>query len=256
MEFELSIDPAKFRATNAAWNILMLNDPWSVGYVSRLIELASFATKEDWENFYYESGKKRIELLKLVAPEVLQILENEKNVKAGKQASRNLDWHFRNLNTGYGRTKAQLFSKAKILSTFLQAKGTLLSENEAFECVRFRVICETWNGIIIRERNTIHKLSARFPTTEFRKVSGEIDHRYAVDYELYHHGKLKAGIQIKPNSYNGTAAYIQKAKRANKIKNARYLTEFGVKVFDILADTKGNISNLNVLSKLQAFLHD
>lgn len=256
MEFELSIDPAKFRATNAAWNTLMLNDPWSVGYVSTLIESQSFQNKEDWERFYYNSGKKRNELLKAVTPPVFYALEKEQVIRVGKQAARKLDWHIRNLNTGYGRTKEQLTAKGEILSEFLRSKRIQLTKNEAFECVRFRVIGETWNGILVRERNTVHKLSALFPTTEFRKVSGEIDHRYAIDYELYHHGKLTAGIQIKPNSYNGKAAYILKAKRANKIKNAHFFAAFAVEVIDILADTKGNISNPEGLQKIKQLLRN
>ena len=48
-EFVLSIDKDKFRSTNAKWNELMLNDPWSVGYVSTLIEAANWKCKEEWE---------------------------------------------------------------------------------------------------------------------------------------------------------------------------------------------------------------
>ena len=66
MEYILTIDAEKFRSTNAPWNNLMLNDPWSVGYVTTLIELVPFEKKEDWENFYYESGQKReLEIAKL-----------------------------------------------------------------------------------------------------------------------------------------------------------------------------------------------
>ena len=46
-EFVLGIDKEKFRSTNAKWNELMLNDPWSVGYVSTLIEAANWKNKED-----------------------------------------------------------------------------------------------------------------------------------------------------------------------------------------------------------------
>lgn len=52
-EFILSIDKEKFRSTNAKWNKLMLNDPWSVGYVSTLIETANWKNKEEWETTYY-----------------------------------------------------------------------------------------------------------------------------------------------------------------------------------------------------------
>lgn len=62
-EFVLSIDKDKFRSTNAKWNELMLNDPWSVGYVSTLIEAADWKSKEEWEETYYASGKVRNALI-------------------------------------------------------------------------------------------------------------------------------------------------------------------------------------------------
>ena len=62
-EFILSIDKEKFRSTNAKWNELMLNDPWSVGYVSSLIEAANWKNKEEWEETYYASGKVRNDII-------------------------------------------------------------------------------------------------------------------------------------------------------------------------------------------------
>ena len=62
-EFVLSIDKDKFRSTNAKWNELMLNDPWSVGYVSTLIEAAIWKNKEEWEETYYASGKVRNDMI-------------------------------------------------------------------------------------------------------------------------------------------------------------------------------------------------
>lgn len=53
-EFTLPIDETKFRRTNIPWNDLCLNDPWSVGHVSTLIEAQTFLSKEQWEQFYYE----------------------------------------------------------------------------------------------------------------------------------------------------------------------------------------------------------
>lgn len=58
-EFKLSINIDKFRSTNGIWNDLMLNDPWSVGYVSQLIETKEWVSKEEWEEFYYLKGKEK-----------------------------------------------------------------------------------------------------------------------------------------------------------------------------------------------------
>jgi hypothetical protein len=63
------------------------------------------------------------------------------------------------------------------------------------------------NPIKFRSINTVSK---QLPTTEFRKVASEIDHKYAVDYELYKHGKLIGVTQVKPKSYIRKAVYIQK----------------------------------------------
>lgn len=60
-EFILPIDIEKFRSTNAMWNNLMLNDPWSVGYVSTLIELQEWKSKEEWEAkaYYYTKHRRK-----------------------------------------------------------------------------------------------------------------------------------------------------------------------------------------------------
>ncbi len=57
-EFILQIDETKFRSTNGPWNNLCLNDPWSVGYVSTLIELKYSPLKNNGNNFIMEVDKK------------------------------------------------------------------------------------------------------------------------------------------------------------------------------------------------------
>ena len=123
---------------------------------------------------------------------------------------------------------------------------------ECAECVRFRVICETWNGIIVREHNTITELKRLFHNMEFRKVDGEFDHQYAVDYELYNLGKLICGIQIKPQSYTWNAPHIQKARIANKKKNEDYFNMFGRKVFDIISAHNGSIKNPEIIDSIKS----
>jgi hypothetical protein len=250
MEYILTIDVEKFRSTNAPWNNLMLNDPWSVGYVTTLIELVPFEKKEDWESFYYESGQKReLEIAKLT-PDLQNIVNDEALIRVNKNALNQLSWDLKNLNTQYGRTKERLQKKGLILFDEVKNNGLGLTLEDCIECVRYRVICETWNGVIVRERNTVQNLHKQFPNTEFRKVSGEMDHTFAVDYELYKNGVLTSAIQIKPQSYTWNAPYIQKARNANKHKNQEYLKKFGVQVYDVISDSKGNIINADVLKNL------
>ena len=83
-EFKNIIDANKFRSTNALWNQLALNDPWSVGYVSNLIESKNFNYKEEWEEFYYSSGKERGELIKKLPSDQRSILNNFLLVKQNR----------------------------------------------------------------------------------------------------------------------------------------------------------------------------
>lgn len=249
-EFILTIDINKFRSTNAPWNDLMLNDPWSVGYVTTLIELVPFVKKEDWESYYYESGQQRDQLVANLDVGQQNIVNDESLIRVNRNAVIQLGWDLKNLNTQYGRTKDRLHRKAQILFDTVKNNGLGLTVDECFECVRFRIICETWNGVIVRERNTVQTLLKHFPNTEFRKVSGEMDHTFAVDYELYKSGLLTSAIQIKPESYTWSAPYIQKARNANKHKNQEYLKKFGVPVYDVIADSRGNIKNTDVLKTL------
>ncbi|WP_375181429.1 hypothetical protein [Chryseobacterium sp.] len=251
MEFFLSIPLEKFRSTNAVWNELMLNDPWSVGYVTTLIELVPFEKKEDWENYYYNSGASRDELIDKLNANEKSVLNNESLVRTNKTQVDNLDWNLKNLNTQYGRTINQLRHKSEILFESVKNNGLNLTLNDCFECVRFRVICETWNGVIVRERNTIKKLQTLFPNLNFKKVSGEMDHTFAVDYEVLKDGVLISAIQIKPPSYFWNAPYIRNARNANKYKNEKYQKQFNVTVFDVISDSTGNIRNQEILKELQ-----
>ena len=250
MEYILTIDAEKFRSTNAPWNNLMLNDPWSVGYVTTLIELVPFEKKEDWEKFYYESGQKREAEISMLSPDLQHTVNDESLIRVNKNSVNQLSWDLKNLNTQYGRTKESIQKKGLILFNEVKNNGLGLTVEECIECVRYRVICETWNGVIVRERNTVQNLLKQFPTTEFRKVSGEMDHTFAVDYEVYKNGVLTAAIQIKPQSYTWNAPYIQKARNANKHKNQEYYKKFGVQVYDIISDSRGNIVNADVLKNL------
>lgn len=248
--FVLGIDADKFRSTNAAWNRLMLNDPWSVGYVSSLIETKEWTSKEEWENFYYSSGRDR----RFKIGSNHSILDNDQLQISGKSQIYSLSWDQKNLNYQYGRTKEDLAHKGSILYNAVKSNGYGLTLNECIECVRFRTICETWNGIIVRENNTIDTLKRRFPNLEFVKTDGDIDHTYAVDYEVKKNGRLICGIQIKPKSYLGNAPYLRKARFANENKYQAYKEKYGVNVYNVISKTNGEIINLEVLATIASLV--
>ena len=250
-EFKLSIDAEIFRSTNDAWNILMLNDPWSVGYVTSLIELKEWNSKEEWEEYYYQSGAERLKL----ANNNIELIENFQLIRSNKNAIWNLSWDIKNLNFQYGRTKEDLLKRAEVLFKYMKNQGSPITLDQCFECVRYRTICETWNGVIIREENTVKRLQTMFgDQVEIKKTDGAIDHTYAVDYEVYANGKLKFGIQIKPKSYNGNAPYLVRARNANQRKFDAFRNKFGSPVFMLTSKSSGKIINSEVVINMQRAL--
>lgn len=92
------LNKSKFRRTNSPWNELMLNDPWSVGYVSRLIESRPFNTKEEWETYYYESGKERIKKISEFSLKNQALLNNESLIRYQKERVQRFTQGFKELN--------------------------------------------------------------------------------------------------------------------------------------------------------------
>ena len=249
--FKNTLDAEKFRLTNAPWNELCLNDPWSVGIVTNVIELRAFKNKEEWEEFYYKMGDIRLKELSRLDEATVAILEDELLVTHDTEVIDGLDWTIKNINFQNGRTRAQLDHKGSILYNYCQKKGIDVSEDLCKEAVRFRVICETWNGIMVRERNTIAVLSEHFGDLRFEKTDGAFDHQYAVDYELWQGDQRLCGIQVKPASYfKSFAPYIKRAKAINALKNREYKKEQGLPVFEVVSDMNGTVLNHDVFSEI------
>ena len=252
--FRNPVDPDKFRRTNAPWNTLMLNDPWSVGYVSSLIELTTFAQKEDWERFYYEMGAYRNrQLLNYTEPQ-RRVLNDPLLKRNRRTYYQSIPESVRRINTQNGRTPDQLRHKGLLLRDFIKKQHPDISVEDCVSAVRFRVIGETWNGIMLRERQTVKTLQSRFPRLQFIKKPGSFDHTYAVDYEVYVDHVLCCGLQIKPRSYQYQTPYLQRARRANQRKNKLYQEEFGRPVLDVLANGRGEIFNVNVLEQITSMI--
>lgn len=154
----------------------------------------------------------------------------------------------------HGRNKEHLAQVGQKLYDAM--KSTLdITLEECIECVRFRVICETWNGIIVREVNTIKQLDLMYDNKfTYTKTSGDFDFQYAVDYEMFYKGKLLCGIQIKPSSYETSdAEYIARAKRCNGEKNAKYEEIFNVPVVTLTSNLNGVITSNTEILKLNKF---
>lgn len=249
--FENQIDTDKFRSTNGIWNELQLNSPWAVGYVTTLIESKTFNSKEEWKDFYYKSGEERLAKISELEGDIQKILQDFNLPYNKKQSIVNgLHKEIKDLNYLYGRTESDLRLIGKRMFDVIEKRGNKLSItlSECIYMVKYRILAETWNGIISREKNTIERLKRAFPNKRFNKVDGDFDYKYGVDYEIYDGDILIGAIQIKPKSYmNGNSESIKKAKKANEIKNLLYYKAFGVNVSYIYSNTKGEILNPNAL---------
>lgn len=238
-----TMDPRLFASTNGPWNRLGLNSPWSVGYVSTLIHAKHFETFKDWMDFYYSTGEQRKKNLEKLSP----ILKEKLNDVSDNPDNRIEDPVTKEHNYYYGRTKEEMDEKGKMLHEFMCQNQDIDLET-CVKAAHFRVLGETWNGIIIRENNCIKLLQKSHPKLEFKKLTGDDDYKYAVDFEVYRDEELVCGIQIKPKSYTFSHEYIKMAKKANSLKQKVYFEKTAKKVITLIAKHNGAIENKEALA--------
>lgn len=241
--FKNEVDKFKFQSTNDLWNELGLNTSWSVGFVSAIIKQKRLNKKEDWYNYYFQSGEKRLEEIKKL-PKAEQDKLLSPNISYSK---------YKYLNEEFGRTKEEIANKGAILYEALKSQGNHnnLTLVECKKIAYFRTVCETWNGIMVREKNTKEYLEDYFFEQGYPialiDTTGKFDTSYAVDFELYYDGKILCGIQVKPPTYQSDTPYLQKAKELNENKNHKYFKEFNRPVIYIYSEQNGIIVNNDAL---------
>lgn len=243
-EFENIPDRKRFESTNILWKDLMFNDPWNVGSVTFLLESGSFARKEEWEEFYYESGKRRNQEIADLSPALCHKLNDDMLPLKNPNEIRELSKATLNLNYYFGRTPEQLTEKAVILFQEAITRSIEITIQQCIEAVRFRTICQPWNLVAMRERNTIRMLRDLFPACKFVSVKGDYDNKFAVDYEVYKEGILVFALQIKSESYN----HIISAGM-NEQKKLHYSEKSGKPVITVIAKINGEIINTEVISR-------
>ena len=97
-----------------------------------------------------------------------------------------------------------------------------LTEQEIKQYIFYRVIGQTWNGLI-KEEEVITQLVRSFPDYNFSKTSFDMDHNFCIDWEMYLENKLVLGLQVKPVTYlYMNSPYQLKAKENHRAKNNKY----------------------------------
>lgn len=244
--FELAIEPKKFQYTNYFWNKLKLNSKWSIGCVVDIISQRNFNSKDEWKNYYFNSGEERKKELSKLDIDIQNKLNDFKNQNY-------LLKEYEHLNYQFGRTKEELKERGIYLYKEIKKANekTNITPQECIYIVKFRTIGETWNGIKVREENTIKTLKELIPNIRIEKTDGITDYKYSVDFEIYYDTTLICGLQIKPQSYNlAKTTEVNEVKKLNYIKNKRYQEEFNVPIIYIYSDIKGNIFNKEAIQQI------
>lgn len=241
--FENKISLNKYRSTNQIWNSLGLNKAWSVGYTSKLIKDKNFKSKEEWYNYYFDSGEKRLKELNKLTKE-----------------TNNID-RIKELNYYYGRTKHEISQKGSLLYSEIVKQGNpkSLTEKECQYIAFYRVVAETWNGIICRELNTIENLKNKLKERGFYDVliidtSAKFDYTYGIDFEIYHEGNVICGLQIKPESYLKNNILLTSVKSINDQKNKEYKVKYKRDIIYIYSDYNGDIKNKNSIEDIMQLI--
>lgn len=236
-EFPCPFHKRLLASTNAVWNELQLNSPWSVGMVSHLIREDQFEDCYEWKEFYYKKGNQRALLISERSDDIKYAL-NYLSPEDSKLFLKNVGHSFKNIQYDYGRSPSILAHRASIL---MRLAGLKLSLQDAYQMVEYRVIGETWNGVYLRERKAENELLDMFPDINIVHTTGEEDYQYGIDFHVMRHGQQICALQIKPESYQSNKGYIARAKKSNRKKNDNFTKESGVPVFTILVSMDGQV---------------
>jgi hypothetical protein len=131
---------------------------------------------------------------------------------------------------------------------------TKLDEEICFEYTKFRILGQTWNGML-NEIDLINELKQEFPNIEFRKANYNLDENYFTDWEAYSKGNLFLGLQIKPISYmHMNTPYQNQAKLNHEVQRQKYKDEFKVPHFLIYYDNNKLQDKQKVTDKINTLL--
>lgn len=242
-----------FKKTNKIWNDLNLNQAWCIGYLMQLCKNSKASSFDEWESYYFESGRLRAIKISVIPVFKKQILMDRKvYLNNNLYKIDMLSKQEKRLNTHMGRTREDLFEIARDL--FKGVKNSGISDISLEDCenyVYIRVIDETWIGIQ-REINTKESLQKLLKGYEIKDVSLRIDVKYAVDFEVYKNNKLILALQVKSKKYQlDKKEALIKTKNFNNLKNSEYTKINKVPVIDVFSDFSGYIYNPeDVISKL------
>lgn len=214
-----------FNSTNKKWNDLKLNHKKNIGCLMFIAKKSKATTFEEWEKYYFSSGRERKELLK-------SFMSRDEYIR---------------VNNEYGRTEDELLNIAKEFKKHIN-----LPLKTLYNFVYIRVIDETWIGLNreITAFNIIKDICSKYEGLDVYEVDYHKDITYAVDFEIKMKDKIILAIQLKSMKYfksklDGTLDI----KTVNAKKNRDYTKKYNADVLYLYIG-KYDIVNIDELIKL------
>ena len=131
---------------------------------------------------------------------------------------------------------------------------TNLNEAVCYDYVKFRVLGQTWNGML-NEINLIEELKQEFPNIDFKKADYNLDENYFTDWEAYSNDILFLGLQIKPITYKYmNTPYQNQAKLNHEMQRTNYKEKFKVPHFLIYYENGKLYEKQKVLNQINILL--
>lgn len=131
---------------------------------------------------------------------------------------------------------------------------TNLSEAICYDYVKFRILGQTWNGML-NEISLIEELKQEFPNIDFKKADYDLDENYFTDWEAYSNNKLFLGLQIKPVTYMYmNTPYQNQAKLNHERQRTNYKEKFKVPHFLIYYENGKLYEKQKVLNQINILL--
>ena len=185
-----------YRATNGAWNRSGVNHPKNIGYLMEHIGRLKPDVYKDWERYFFNNIADPDKLLELTYTFRTFVLED-------KEIGERFDY-------------------------------TKLDIGAYYQMTACRLIYETWLGYLA-ERETgkivVRLLDESGCPVVAEGLSPENDNKYAVDFLLYHGGKLVCGLQVKSENYlKSKQGIVSQTIDHNHQKNERFTSVYGVPV--------------------------
>ena len=248
-----------FKQTNEPWNKFNLNQAWTIGLMTLIISNKNFNNFSEWENYYFESGKERQNLLShLDKDKALKLRDLTANYTNPYRYKEHLSIEEVRINENYGRTIDEIRYLSDKFHGYLSQSLPKLNISRAvcFNYVYIRIIDEIYIGFE-REVNTIKRLRKLFKDYSFVKTDFETDRKFAIDVEVYYKNILVCGIQIKSVAYKiNNKNILKETKSFNHTKNEKYEKINNVPVVYVYSSTEGFIQNTEIFEFLRTYKKD